>query len=201
MNIFYVDPDPIECAMAHCNRHVTKMVTEYAQLLSMAMWVNDPEHAAELHALGRIFNAPKKPLQAHYNHPSSLWVQSSRANFDWLKTMACCLAAEYFYRYGREHNPPRQHASFLRVLIHLYSNENFPTKKFTPPPQAMPEEFRGPDTVEAYRRCYGIFKLNLMHYKRRRSPKWLLPYLIQDGAEHLPTYTPPQISSENLLCE
>jgi len=36
MNIFYLSPDPKLCAEMHLDKHVTKMVIEYAQLLSTA---------------------------------------------------------------------------------------------------------------------------------------------------------------------
>jgi len=36
MNIFYLDPQPRLCAQYHCDKHVVKMILEYAQLLSTA---------------------------------------------------------------------------------------------------------------------------------------------------------------------
>jgi hypothetical protein len=36
MNIFFLDKDPVISADYHCNKHVVKMVTEYAQILSSA---------------------------------------------------------------------------------------------------------------------------------------------------------------------
>ena len=37
MNIFgYLDKDPKRCAEMHCDKHVVKMILEYAQLLSTA---------------------------------------------------------------------------------------------------------------------------------------------------------------------
>jgi hypothetical protein len=32
MNIFYLDEDPKICAQYHCDKHVVKMIIEYAQL-------------------------------------------------------------------------------------------------------------------------------------------------------------------------
>ena len=34
MNIFYLDADPVKCAQAHVDKHVVKMILEYAQLLA-----------------------------------------------------------------------------------------------------------------------------------------------------------------------
>jgi len=36
MNIFYLHNDPQVCAAYHCDKHVVKMILEYAQLLSTA---------------------------------------------------------------------------------------------------------------------------------------------------------------------
>lgn len=177
MNVFYLDRDPIECAMAHCDTHVVKMVTEYTQLLSMAMWTHDPEQAAVLHRQGRIMNPPESVTgrrSSHYSHPCALWVQSSREHFDWLKMLACCLAAEYFYRYGSRHKVPRQHASFERYLIFLYSNDLFPSRGFHAPPQAMPDRYRGRNTVQAYRRLYRLDKIGIAYYTRRPMPEWIV---------------------------
>ena len=36
MNIFYLSSNPGECARQHCDKHVVKMIVEYAQLMSTA---------------------------------------------------------------------------------------------------------------------------------------------------------------------
>ena len=36
MNIFYLDKDPEISAKMHCDKHVVKMIIEYAQMLSTA---------------------------------------------------------------------------------------------------------------------------------------------------------------------
>ena len=36
MNIFVLDENPITAAQMHCDKHVVKMVLEYAQILSTA---------------------------------------------------------------------------------------------------------------------------------------------------------------------
>jgi hypothetical protein len=41
MNIFYLDEDPKICAQYHCDKHVVKMIIEYAQLFSTAHRVLD----------------------------------------------------------------------------------------------------------------------------------------------------------------
>ena len=41
MNIFYLDSSPSKSAKLHCDKHVVKMIVEYAQLLSTAHRVHD----------------------------------------------------------------------------------------------------------------------------------------------------------------
>lgn len=181
MNIFYLDKDPKLCAQYHFDKHCIKMCTEYAQLLSMAMWVHDEHNALFMYDQGFIMNAPshvtgKKRGQSHYVHPSALWVQRSRKNFDWLRKMAIELGNEYFYRYGYAFDVPRHHRSLVNCILHLHSTDKFPNKKFTQPPQAMPDEYRGPDSVEAYRRLYGFEKIRFGSYTRRPMPVWFVPY-------------------------
>lgn len=88
MNIFYTDPDPVLCALALDDSRVIKMTLESAQLLCTA---------TRLHG-GK---APYKPT--HINHPCSLWVRASAANFLWLQTHARALAAEYTFRFSKQH--------------------------------------------------------------------------------------------------
>ena len=49
MNIFYLDEDVQKCAEYHVDRHVVKMILEYAQLLSTAHRVLDGDDKKLLH--------------------------------------------------------------------------------------------------------------------------------------------------------
>ena len=44
MNIFYLDNDPVKCAEMHCDKHIVKMIIEYAQLMSTAHRMLDGKH-------------------------------------------------------------------------------------------------------------------------------------------------------------
>lgn len=175
MNIFYLDHDPIRCAQLHCDAHVIKMVTEYAQLLSSAMWVYEPVEALALYKRGQIMNAPPhvtgKKVHAHFNHRCMVWTRASRQNFDWLKAMALELGKEYHRRYGWRKD--RQHSALMNCIVHLNSSNNFPDHEFTPPPQSMPDEYKGLDTVWAYRRLYKYEKIRFARYTNRSVPTWL----------------------------
>jgi hypothetical protein len=53
MNIFYLDKDPKTCAQYHCDKHVVKMILEYAQLLSTAHRVIDGKEKKVLSNSGK----------------------------------------------------------------------------------------------------------------------------------------------------
>ena len=53
MNIFYLDKDPKVCAEMHLDKHVVKMIIEYAQLMSTAHRVLDGQPYIDKTANGR----------------------------------------------------------------------------------------------------------------------------------------------------
>ena len=86
MNIFVLDADPVKAAQDQCNKHVVKMVTESAQLLTTCF--------------------PAGTLRfkyTHINHPCAVWVRASLTNYKWLLVHAAALADEYTSRYKRIH--------------------------------------------------------------------------------------------------
>jgi len=89
MNIFYLDKNTSVCASFTADRHVCKMIIEYAQLLSTAHFVLDGQQVGY------------KPT--HKNHPCAVWVRQSTGNYDWLFDLFECLCREYTLRYGKHH--------------------------------------------------------------------------------------------------
>lgn len=151
MNVFYVDENPGIAAKSLIDKHVVKMTLETAQILSTALAAHGQD-------------APYKPT--HKNHPVVQWAAKSRGNFIWLCWHGHWLAWEYQLRYGRVH------AS--EDVIHQCWQKAFsiPDRPFSPPPQCMPEQYRGDDAVLAYRRYYVFGKLPLGGYTGRTAPKW-----------------------------
>ena len=76
MNIFKLDKTPQLCAQTHCDKHVSKMILESAQMLCTTLWTNGQ-------------SAPYKPV--HAKHPCTLWVGASLENWLWLKELAIYL--------------------------------------------------------------------------------------------------------------
>ena len=91
MNIFYLHSDPVTCAEWHCDKHVVKMILEYAQLLSTAHHEVDGTPSINCYK------------STHRNHPSAIWARTNRKNYRWLWRLLDATATEYTHRYGKVH--------------------------------------------------------------------------------------------------
>ncbi len=93
MNLFYLDEDLDKCAQYHVDKHVVKMIVEYAQLLSTAHRMLDGIEYTDYSKNNRKIkryrlenpNADKVIYKAcHYNHPSAVWVRENKLHYQWL---------------------------------------------------------------------------------------------------------------------
>lgn len=176
MNIFYLDLDTQACAEAHCDKHVVKMILEYAQLLCTAHRVIDGTPYMEKTKANRnitrygLKDAREATLYkaTHINHPSAVWVRQSKSNYDWLYRLFSKLLEEYTYRYGKTHKT----SELLGILKHSPTNQ--PNIGVTPMLQAMPDEYKQPSAIAAYRDYYLTAKKSLLQYTKRNAPEWAL---------------------------
>lgn len=143
MNIFVLDLDPIKAAQYQCDRHVVKMTLETAQILST------------------VLDGPYRPT--HHNHPCVKWAGVSKENADWLITHGLALGEEYTFRYGKVHKSVE--------VIKSLSPDKLVSLGLTPFAQAMPDQYRNPDVVKAYRDYYRGEKTWAM-WTKRRKPEW-----------------------------
>jgi hypothetical protein len=154
MNIFYVQSDPVQAAKDLTDQHVLKMGIESAQMLATAHWMN-----------GSF--APYK--KAHVNHPSTKWTRESIQHYRWLAKHAKAILQEFTARYGNVHKTEQ-------IVDWLIDNEpNIEDRGFVPPPQCMPEEYKNPDTIAAYRNFYIKDKLGVkkLKYGKSSPPNWI----------------------------
>lgn len=153
MNIFVLDWDAEICASYHCDKHICKMIIETAQILSSVHWMNNQE-------------APYK--LTHKNHPCCVWARDSLSNYRWLTQLGIELCKEYTNRYKRIHQ-------VQSAIEWLMGNEpQIIDIGFTSPPQAMPEQYKGDDAVEAYRRYYLGEKIRFARWKHSEIPLWFM---------------------------
>jgi hypothetical protein len=186
MNIFYLDPNPKICAEMHVDKHVCKMVIEYAQLLSTTHRVLDGEmyigktvnnrNIKRWRLLDDRESRLMKPTMM--NHPSAIWLRQSRENYIWLYNMWCELQKEFTYRYGKIHATARLLPDLARVP------DNCPVGKFTEPTPAMPDECKilG-NSLKSYHIYYVTKKEHLWSWSGkingRKQPEWLSAMLKQ----------------------
>jgi hypothetical protein len=176
MNIFYFSSDPRQCAEWHIDKHVVKMVVEYAQLLSTAHRVLDGTVYQGKTRLDRNIKRWLLPdsrentvyKASHINHPSGVWTRSSENNYNWLYCLFSELAGEYQYRYGRVHKTYDE----LKGVLKTPPN-NIDTGYFIQPPPAMPGEYKvDQDSRKCYMAYYRGAKRGFAHWTKRDVPKW-----------------------------
>ena len=104
MNIFYLDHDVKSCAEQHVDKHVVKMIVEYAQILSTAHRMLDGIEYIGKSKTGRNVrrykmsnpNLDKTVYQAvHYHHPSVVWARETKKQYMWLYSLFVELGKEY----------------------------------------------------------------------------------------------------------
>lgn len=158
MNIFVLDTDVKICAQYHCDKHVIKMLVEYAQMLSTTVRLTTE------HDIGyRI---------THKNHPCTIWARKSLSNWRWLKSLSKEVNDEYKFRYDKSVN----HKSY--DMIQTLPEPNIPDIGLTEFPLAMPEHCKVGSATDSYRYLYNNDKRSFVTYKKRKQPKWLKEYVI-----------------------
>lgn len=152
MNIFFLSWFPEDCAKQHCDKHVVKMIVETAQLLSTAHQINGVRRTDMY-----------KPT--HVNHPCAKWVRERADNYSWTYKLLKFLCEEYTFRYGKIHKTE----SLLKVLR---DNPVISPRGMTLPAQAMPDQYRNPSPVRAYRNYYIEEKKKFAKWTNREVPEW-----------------------------
>jgi len=185
MNIFYLNNDPKICAEMHLDKHVVKMILEYAQLLSTAHRVLDGTVSTRLSKSGR--KQQYYPLAderdnflysaTHVNHPSAVWVRYSYENYEWLYKLFIALLDEYTHRYGRIHATARLIDVLYTPPIHIPKGIGF-----TEPTPAMPNEVKvlrevatdryEIDSIKSYHKYYIHNKVHIAKWTKREIPLW-----------------------------
>lgn len=178
MNIFYIDKDPVLAAQYHVDKHIVKMPTETAQILSTCHRYLDGKMGIVLTKKGRRKKVYKLDDErenllykaTHINHPSTRWAMASNNNYNWLYYFWLQLCKEYTYRYGKTHLTETKLSGILQA-----HPKNIPIGYFTPPTLAAkdPERFICGDRVEEYRSYYRTDKTHLFSWKKREKPEWL----------------------------
>ena len=181
MNIFYLDKDPVACAQAHLDKHVVKMILEYAQLLSTAHRLVDGKLVEGKTKTGRkkkvwkldderdsiLYNA------THVNHPSAVWARDNYHNYKRLYALFVATCDEYTYRYGKVHLTDTKLRSILATPPNFVDDHQ--TRILLDPTPAMPDECKiAGDVIGSYRKYYIDKKADMAKWTNREPPEWFI---------------------------
>lgn len=173
MNIFYLSNDVKECAISHNDKHVVKMIVEYAQMLSTAHRILDGKVSIKIKNNRKLKKYELDDNRenvlysvTHAQRQCNVWVRQSLDNYNYLYRLLDELLKEYTFRYGRMHRT----AELMSTL--LTPPKNIEKNGFTEPPQEMPEHCKDTDTITAYRKYYRLEKQSIKKYKLRNIPVW-----------------------------
>ena len=166
MNIFILSLYPKKIAEYMMDKHVSKILLEAVQMLCSAKRLLDPEDEETCSQIYKL---------AHKNHPVTIWVRASLANYMWTLDLVEELHLEWRYRY--QHPDTKFHKSYLMAQIlkkSIPSPDKFLEEGLTPFALAMPNEYKTADPVESYRNYYmSEEKQRIASWnKRRQQPDW-----------------------------
>jgi len=175
MNIFAVHRNPVIAARSLCDKHLSKMTTECAQMLVSALIRHDCP-TSELTLTQRH--------NGYTNHPSTLWCGDTQENYRWLCLHGLALAYEYEARYQQPNKPRLQHGSkqpikhMCGLITHIPKGELTPFARIINKEDypMLNDEAVWPNAVLAYRAFYMLDKkISAKWGGDRTPPAWWNP--------------------------
>jgi hypothetical protein len=176
MNIFVLDNDPQYAAIMMCDKHVVKMIVESCQLMSTAHHVLDGQEIVRVAKNGRKFhtyettNLPGSPNFLRctmINHPCTIWTRESISNYQWVWVHTNELLHQYSIRYNKDHT----YTNLVKQTL-VNAPRKLQALQQTPFAQAMPDQYKNRDAVEAYRQYYIHEKARFAKWKAGNTPLW-----------------------------
>lgn len=179
MNIFFIEPTVQEIAKSLVDKHVVKMPTETIQMLA---WVKDkvfPDLPYEIKKNNDTFKASK----THINHPSTVWISQSKANYAWAILLTKYMYLEHNFRYNTIPYHQYNTVPYLIDAIEKYTNSTIENLALKADPsntiaRAIKKELY-PDlltdnftNLEAYREFYRRDKQEFAIWTKRNKPNW-----------------------------
>lgn len=155
MNIFVLDKDPKMAARNLCNKHVSRMPLESAQMLCTAFPID--------------VTTPYR--RTHVNHPCSKWTRASSDNYVWHVEHALEICNEYTRRYDRRHA-----SQDVIEWCHKHM-PNLPNTGVSQFAVAIKDQaYHDPDPVIAYRAYYIGEKYRFAKWAPRSDPPSWWPF-------------------------
>lgn len=173
MNIFFIDEDPRLAAASLCDKHLSKMQLETAQMIcGTAGLYADAQSVTDS-------TWPKQTLykQTHMRHPSAVWARATSSNMRWLLQHLDGMRIEWALRGHLPHKSNQVGAVWGEWLL---DNSLLPDDALTNVPLCCPEQhWHGTvklvpvgQAVPVYRRYYLADKAYMAKWPEHRTPGW-----------------------------
>ena len=175
MNIFAVDRDPIVAARLLPDKHVTKMILESAQMLSLVF----SSHYWDVGTVAKVDGTPFKTARGAFkNHPCTIWAADNHYNCAWLIQHALGLCEEFERRFGKPHRLAKSLFNCKRLFHRVTGHAITCHKMVDDFARAMPDDLKydtSIDSVTAYQRYVNTKPWVYYNYVRlpERRPSWI----------------------------
>jgi hypothetical protein len=171
MNIFILDPCPKKAAEYNCDKHVSKIVLECAQMMANCFSLDTLKSAPPNFA-----GQPRK--HSYFNHPVSKWMRETLGNLLWSIDHAFALESERIYRGYNPHFSMR----FIQWVADNFDQSIVPDGPQTEFAVAIAPAmrcrqhpmFNSLDPVAKYR-LYYMYDKPFVTWTRREKPCWFNP--------------------------
>jgi len=164
MNLFILDNNIELSAKYHCDKHIVKMPTETAQMLSFAYHNKDIWDCSFPDFIMRF-------SKTHNLHPCSIWMRKSLSNFLYAANFGLALYNEYQYRYNKIDKHTRARTIFEFALKNPPNIADIGLTKFE---SCMDEQFKISDNpIVNYHNYYNLDKKHLHCWKNREIPHFI----------------------------
>jgi hypothetical protein len=176
MNIFVVDTNPITSAKLLPDRHVTKMILESAQMLSVVF----SSHYWDIGQVKKVDGNPFLTAKGAFkNHPCTQWVAQSYSNCAWLIMHAVGLCDEFHERYDSAHGLNDSILDVVDLFQDKTQSSILDCYNVTSFARAMPENLKFDTSisdVDAYRQYLNTKEWCYYNYLKLpdRRPGWLV---------------------------
>jgi hypothetical protein len=171
MNIFVLDHCPKKAAEYNCDKHVSKIVVEIAQMAANCFSLDTLKSAPPNFA-----GQPRK--HSYFNHPVSKWMRETLGNLLWSIDHAFALESERIYRGYNPHFSMR----FIQWVADNFDQSIVPDGPQTEFAVAIAPAmrcrqhpmFNSLDPVAKYR-LYYMYDKPFVTWTRREKPCWFNP--------------------------
>lgn len=177
VNFFYLSTDLKECAKWHGDKHLHKMIVEYAQILSSTWHLNNLTTPLGIYKL------------CHKHHPVVKWVLLNIKHYDTILQLAFCLAEERrrrrkMFPKSQRNRYKKTHATEKVLSILKKHKPDLPDIDWIDPPKCMPEPYHTNaegeelNVIDSYRLFYAGHKIQVAKLKwfPTKEPEWLQSY-------------------------